>query len=164
MRTSGKQVSTTGMTFSNPSTATQPTTLDYLQRKLLIRGGWGAISAPATTAQRFLPFMSNTAAPQTAETSSFLYMPFAGTVIRVFVNVVTPLLTNSVTFKLRKNAADTAAQVTLAAATNQASLLAQAIAFAAGDRLSFSALQSSTETQAAWSAIVSIAYISSAQG
>jgi len=157
-RAAGKQVSSTGMTFSNPTQADQPATLDYLDRKLLMRAGWGAGAAAAAAATRFLAFMSNTSNPLTTELSSFFGMPIAGTVVRMYVNVVTPLTTNTVTFTLRKNGVNTAATVVLPAATNQVSLLGQAISFAAGDRLSIAILQSSTEAQANWSCSVALAY------
>ena len=146
------------MAFANPTQPDQPTTLDYLNRKLLMRAGWGAGAAAAIAATRFLPFMSNTTAPLTTEVSSFFGMPIAGAVVRMYVNVVTPLATDTVTFTLRKNGVNTAAVVVLPAATAQVSLLGQNIAFVAGDLLSVAIAQSSNEAQANWSCAVSLAY------
>jgi len=155
-----KQIDVPSLSFDRPTMGSAACSKGWQDAKLLTIAGWGAVSAPATASVRYLDFANNRDNPEPTEQYSFVVMPIGGTAVRLWVNIVNPLTTDSVVFTLRKNAADTAAQVTLAANAAQVSLLNQAISFVAGDRLSISVQQSSTQTQASWACMVSLAFAS----
>lgn len=154
-----KQIDVSTFVFGEPTSSSVACSRDYQDKKLHALAGWGAISAPATASLRFLDFANNRDTPEASEAFSFLVLPIAIDVVRMVVNVATPLATNTVTFTLRKNGVDTAAQKVLPALTTQISLT-QPISFAAGDLVSIAVQQSSTQTAAAWGCLVSLAYSS----
>ena len=160
MQLPAKQVDVPSLSFDRPTMGQAACSRSWQDAKLLVIAGWGAIGAPATAALRFLDWANNRDNPEPTEQFSFVVMPVAGTAVRMWVNIVNPLTTDSVVFTLRKNAAPTAAQVTLGPSVAQVSLLNQSIAFVAGDRLSVSVQQSSTQAQASWACMVSLAFAS----
>lgn len=157
----GKQIDTSDLAFATPASASQAVTKSYQDQKMLMLAGWGALSAPAGVAAKFLDFANNRDIPQPLETSSLVAMPLSGTIVGFSVHVSGPLTVDSVTFVLRKNKVNTALQVTLPANTASATLTGQALQFSAGDLFSISVFQSASQVQAAWGCNAQITYISS---
>lgn len=133
-------------------------TKNYSDTREKVLGFWAMLSAPATAAVRFVDFGNVRDTPQAAEQSSAMVMPTAGTITKMFANHFNALSTDSITYTLRLNGADTAITCVVAATTTQANDVAHTVAYAAGDRLSVKCVQSSTQAGATLGASVSLSY------
>lgn len=133
-------------------------TKNYSDTKINHFGNWGQLGSNAATAVRFLDFGNVRDATHATEESSAQVMSVSGTVTKLLVSHFSALTTDTVTYTLRVNSVDTALTCTVAANATAASDLAHTASFAIGDRLSIKSVQSSTQSNAALGASVSLGY------
>ncbi len=109
---------------------------------------WACVAAPAIASARYMVCTGGAVSATEAQGQWLVGADCTLTYLRVRANAA--LATNSVTVMVRKNGVNTALTVTLAGAGTSGAITGQSVAFAAGDRVSLSLTQSSTEAQAAW--------------
>lgn len=133
-----------------------PTVVD---QKIL--GFWGAVSANAAVAARFLDFGNVRDTSHPTDESSAMVMPQNGSLTAIFVHHANALTTDSVAYTVQKNGVDTTLTCTVAANTTAANDTAHTVAFVAGDRIGIKSVQSGTQAGATMGASVGLCYKSS---
>lgn len=132
------------------------------QAKVLYLGAWGAVSAPAVAADRspVLYSLRDTAKTTLDDSGSLWIAPpgISGTITGMTCNHVTALTTDSITYTVRKNAADTSMVVVVANNTTVNTTTSNPVTFVAGDKISIKMRQSSTQAGANLGAQITLAY------
>jgi hypothetical protein len=142
----------------DPTTAQQAATKNYVDTKQRAIGGpWGNVQNPGNATLRFLTLGNiATTTPSTTETTSQWIAPAPGTIRSLYVAMSASISTDSLTFVVRINGVATSVTCVLAGGTKTGNDTAHTAAFNAGDLISVSIQQASTQAAATLNIIASI--------